>query len=272
MGLRSSGKSSSAIIIHCPGVPLQSHAKENFEAVSSRVCTTVVRLWPLAGKSGRNGKLVSAEIIRGGARRTGGGGYEKAIQYSKNWNRSYPFGTYAHRRRWKSPTLITAQDQAAGAGGRGAVHQAAPESSACRLHVLPARAGEFQRPGRPVQSSRRTRANATPRRRAKHSKPSSNWWNVFRTVSIAGFPGTHEVSGERVGQHEVHVARYYFRRGAYLAAVNRAQGVVKDYTDAPAIEEALFIMARCYDALGLSGAARRRPARVRRRTTRTAVS
>lgn len=51
---------------------------------------------------------------------------------------------------------------------------------------------------------------------------------------------------------EVHVARYYLRRGAYLAAANRAQQAVKDYRQSPAIEEALYIMARSYDELGLT--------------------
>jgi len=51
---------------------------------------------------------------------------------------------------------------------------------------------------------------------------------------------------------EVHVARYYLRRGAYLAAANRAQQAVKDYRQSPAIEEALFIMASSYDQLGLT--------------------
>jgi len=51
--------------------------------------------------------------------------------------------------------------------------------------------------------------------------------------------------------YEVHVANYYYRRGAYLAALNRAQGAVTDYTDAPAREEALFIMIRAYDKLGM---------------------
>jgi outer membrane protein assembly factor BamD len=51
--------------------------------------------------------------------------------------------------------------------------------------------------------------------------------------------------------YEVHVANYYYRRGAYLAAVNRAQTVVRDYGNAPAVEEALFIMVRSYDALGM---------------------
>ncbi|RJG01241.1 outer membrane protein assembly factor BamD [Noviherbaspirillum sedimenti] len=51
--------------------------------------------------------------------------------------------------------------------------------------------------------------------------------------------------------YEVHVANYYYRRGAYLAAANRAQITVRQYPDAPPAEEALFIMARSYDALGL---------------------
>lgn len=51
---------------------------------------------------------------------------------------------------------------------------------------------------------------------------------------------------------EVHVARYYMKRGAYLAAVNRAQFAVKSYPEAPAIEEALFIMVKAYDLLGMN--------------------
>ena len=51
---------------------------------------------------------------------------------------------------------------------------------------------------------------------------------------------------------EVHVARYYMKRGAYLAAVNRAQFAVKTYPDAPAIEEALFIMVKGYDLIGMN--------------------
>lgn len=55
-----------------------------------------------------------------------------------------------------------------------------------------------------------------------------------------------------LAQHEVHVARYYQNRGAHVAAVNRAQSAIKNYPDAPAIEEALFIMAASYDAMGLT--------------------
>jgi outer membrane protein assembly factor BamD len=54
-----------------------------------------------------------------------------------------------------------------------------------------------------------------------------------------------------LAQYEVHVARYYFQRGAYVAAISRAQNALADYQDVPALEEALFILVRSYDALGL---------------------
>jgi len=51
--------------------------------------------------------------------------------------------------------------------------------------------------------------------------------------------------------NEVHVARYYMKRGAYVAAANRAQFAVQNYPNTPAIEEAVFIMVKAYDALGM---------------------
>ncbi|UUM20836.1 outer membrane protein assembly factor BamD [Mycoavidus sp. SF9855] len=50
--------------------------------------------------------------------------------------------------------------------------------------------------------------------------------------------------------HEVHTADYYYRRGAYIAAVNRAQAALKQYENAPATEDALHIMVLSYRALG----------------------
>jgi outer membrane protein assembly factor BamD len=51
--------------------------------------------------------------------------------------------------------------------------------------------------------------------------------------------------------YEVHVARYYLRRGAPLAAINRAQFAVRTYQTAPALEEALAIMVVGYENLGM---------------------
>jgi outer membrane protein assembly factor BamD len=55
-----------------------------------------------------------------------------------------------------------------------------------------------------------------------------------------------------LAQYEVHVARYYYNRGAYVAAINRAQNALTDYQDVPALEEALFILVRSYEALGMA--------------------
>ncbi len=54
-----------------------------------------------------------------------------------------------------------------------------------------------------------------------------------------------------LAEYEVHVARYYYRRAAYLAAANRAQLTLRDYQRAPATEEALYILAASYEKLGL---------------------
>ena len=55
-----------------------------------------------------------------------------------------------------------------------------------------------------------------------------------------------------LAESEVHVARYYYSRGAYVAAINRAQTAIADYRDVPALEEATYIVYKSYDALGMT--------------------
>ncbi|HEY1726466.1 MAG TPA: outer membrane protein assembly factor BamD [Steroidobacteraceae bacterium] len=54
----------------------------------------------------------------------------------------------------------------------------------------------------------------------------------------------------RLAEYEINVARYYVRRGAYIAAARRAEGVVEQYDGAPSEREALAIMLECYRRLG----------------------
>ncbi len=54
-----------------------------------------------------------------------------------------------------------------------------------------------------------------------------------------------------IAAHQVHAARYYMKRGAYLAAANRGVKVVENYQRTPAIKEALEIMIQAYDKLSL---------------------
>ena len=55
-----------------------------------------------------------------------------------------------------------------------------------------------------------------------------------------------------LASYEVHVARYYLRRGAYLAAATRAQQMVADFQQSPSVEEALYIMVVSYEKLELT--------------------
>ncbi len=53
-----------------------------------------------------------------------------------------------------------------------------------------------------------------------------------------------------LAKHDVHAAQYYYKRGAYVAAINRAQMALSTYQGAPATEDALQLMVLSYRALG----------------------
>ena len=61
---------------------------------------------------------------------------------------------------------------------------------------------------------------------------------------------THVVNS--LAAYEVHVARYYANRGAHVAAINRAQQAISDFEGVPATEEALAILVKSYDAMGMT--------------------
>ena len=54
-----------------------------------------------------------------------------------------------------------------------------------------------------------------------------------------------------IAENEVHIAQYYYERGAYVAAANRAQTVVTDFEGVPIAEKALYLMMISYDKLNL---------------------
>ena len=55
-----------------------------------------------------------------------------------------------------------------------------------------------------------------------------------------------------LADHEVHVADYYYRRGAYLSAVARAEMAIRTYDGAPSLDRALGIVVRSYKRLGMT--------------------
>jgi outer membrane protein assembly factor BamD len=54
-----------------------------------------------------------------------------------------------------------------------------------------------------------------------------------------------------MGMYELHVADFYMRRKAYVAAVNRANHIIKEYQRTPAVPHALKIMQQAYTELGM---------------------
>lgn len=59
----------------------------------------------------------------------------------------------------------------------------------------------------------------------------------------------------QLAAYEVHVANYYLKRKAYVAAANRGKYVVENLQETPAVPDALAIMVEAYQHLGLTAAA-----------------
>ena len=59
-----------------------------------------------------------------------------------------------------------------------------------------------------------------------------------------------------LAKHEIHAARFYMRRGAWLAAANRAGRVIENYQRSTSIKDALEIMVEAYEKLGMTELAR----------------
>jgi outer membrane protein assembly factor BamD len=103
-------------------------------------------------------------------------------------------------------------------------------------------------------------AFATPDMSDRDPKSTRESFNAFREV-VTRYPDSRYApdSAARMrylvnalASHEVHVARYYMKRGAYLAAANRAQFAIQHYAQAPALEEAVFVLVKAYDSLGMN--------------------
>ena len=84
-------------------------------------------------------------------------------------------------------------------------------------------------------------------------------FETFKTL-VARFPESKYAEDSHLrlnyllnamASNELHVANYYYRRGAYLAAANRAQAAVRSFPQTPAIEQALEMMVQAYDKLNL---------------------
>ncbi len=84
-------------------------------------------------------------------------------------------------------------------------------------------------------------------------------FHEFATL-VKKFPNSRYASEARLralylrnslAEHELHVAQYYMRRTAYVAAVNRCKYILENYDRSSAVPGALDIMVKAYEKLGL---------------------
>ncbi|HEX7636724.1 MAG TPA: outer membrane protein assembly factor BamD [Noviherbaspirillum sp.] len=183
------------------------------------------------------------------------GNYEKAIQYFEKLESRYPFGTYAQQAQMEiayANYRVGDQAQALAAVDRFIkLHPNHPNVD--YMYYL---RGLINFSGNVGFLDFLTKQDPSER----DPKATREAFDAFRQLAER-FPNSVYTKDaiarlkylvNAMAQYEVHVANYYYRRGAYLAAANRAQTAISQYQNTPAVEEALFIMVRAYDAMGLT--------------------
>ena len=183
------------------------------------------------------------------------GSYEKAVKYFEKLEARYPFGRYAQQAQLEVAYAYFKQGEAASA------------IAACdrfiRLHpnhpnvdyayYLKGLVNFNEDQGILGLISMQDLTERDPKAARESFEAFKELVNRFpesRFAADAAARMSYLVNA--LASHETHVARYYLTRGAYVAAVNRAREALATYPDAPANEEALFILVKAYDYLGMN--------------------
>ncbi len=183
------------------------------------------------------------------------GAYDKAVKYFESLESRYPYGRYAQQSQLEVAYAYYKQGELASA------------IAACdrfiRLHpnhpnvdyayYLKGLVNFNEDLGIMGSLSDQDQSERDP-------KAAKDSFDAFKEL-VAKFPDSRYAADSALrmkylvnalASNEVHVARYYFKRGAFIAAANRAQTCVQTYPNSPAQEEALAIMVNSYNALGMT--------------------
>jgi outer membrane protein assembly factor BamD len=182
------------------------------------------------------------------------GGYEKSVKYFEKLESRYPFGTYAQQAQMDiAYAHYRAGDQALALAAVERFIKLHPNHP--NVDYMYYLRGLINFNDKLSLFDFVSRQDLTER----DPKAAREAFDSFKLL-IDRFPNSIYAQDARdrlaylvdaMARYDVHVANYYYRRGAYLAAANRAQQVVREFKDTPAVEDALYIMARSYDALGM---------------------
>jgi outer membrane protein assembly factor BamD len=207
------------------------------------------------GREARDADRPAEELYAEAQRALEGRNYERAIQLYRNLNTRYPFGrhaeqaqldmAYAMHRAGQDEAAITALDRFIRTYPthpnvdyawylKGLVHY--DQTMGFLRRLLPGQVVD-----RDQESARRA-------------------FMDFQELTQR-YPQSRYVADARqrmvflrnvMAENEVGVGEYYFRRGAYIAALNRAKHVIETYPGAPANVDALRLMERSYERLELT--------------------
>ena len=184
-----------------------------------------------------------------------GGDYEKAVKYLEKLEARYPFGVYAQQAQIEIAYAYyrdNDQPQALAAVERFIkLHPNHPNID--YMYYLRGLINFNDRVGIMNFAFKQDLSE-------RDSKAAQEAFDSFKLL-VTRFPDSIYAPDARIrmryllnilARYEIHVAKYYYKRGAYVAAANRAQGTIAKYPDSPSSEEALFIMVRAYDKMGLN--------------------
>lgn len=182
------------------------------------------------------------------------GAYDKAIKNFEKLEARYPYGRYAQQAQLEIAYAYFKQQESAAAviacDRFIRLHPNHPNVD--YAHFLKGLANFGEDLGMLAQLSMQDLSERDPKA-AKES------FDAFKEL-VTKFPDSKYTPDatarmnyltNTLAAHQVHVARYYLKRAAYVAAINRAQTALRNYPGSPANEEALYVIILSYEGLGM---------------------
>jgi outer membrane protein assembly factor BamD len=178
--------------------------------------------------------------------------FDKALKYYKTLESRYPHGKYAAQAQLDSIYVYYKKsDPKSTTAAADRFIKLHPNSPSLDYAYYMRGLASFVQPG---IIERLTKQSINDRDTAQIL----NSFNAFKEL-VSRFPESRYVNDSRLrmvylmnalAYNEIHVARYYMIRGAYLAAANRCKYVLENYPESNSLEEALVILISAYDRMG----------------------
>lgn len=219
-----------------------------------RIIIITLALMMLAACASKNNKEYNSHAsevqeYRSAQRSLNAGNYNSAVSKLQNLESRFPFGRYAEQSQLEIIYAYykSAQPEAARAAADRFIRLHPRNSNVDYAYYLKGMAAfnagtNFLEHFLPIDPSRRDLG------------PAEQSFNDFAEL-IRRFPGSKYAPDARrrmiylrnlMAEHEVHIAQWYIKRGAYVAAANRGRYVFEKFEGTPAVPQALAVMVKAY--------------------------